>query len=82
LFSNKEKEPANDEDWLHKPTNMEEILNGLKTKRTNLLFATSVVEEGVDISSCSFVIAFDNIKTTKIYVQMKGRARYVGSHYI
>lgn len=75
MFSNKEKDLANDEDWLHKPINMEDVLDALKTKRTNVLFATSVVEEGVDISSCSFVIAFDSIKTTKAYVQMKGRAR-------
>ena len=66
---------TNGDDWLHKNISMEKVLDGLKTNRTNLLFATSVVEEGVDISSCSFVVAFDNIKSTKAYVQMKGRAR-------
>lgn len=75
LPRNKNTDLTNDNDWLHKNISMEKVLDGLKTNRTNLLFATSVVEEGVDISSCSFVVAFDNIKSTKAYVQMKGRAR-------
>lgn len=54
---------------------MKDVLNGLRNKSTNVLIATSVVEEGVDVESCSFVIAFDSIKTTKNYIQMKGRAR-------
>lgn len=34
-----------------------------------------MVEEGVDVQACSFVVAFDSIRSTKSYVQMKGRAR-------
>lgn len=34
-----------------------------------------MIEEGVDVEACSFVISFDHIKSTKAYVQMKGRAR-------
>lgn len=33
------------------------------------------MEEGVDVQACSFVVAFDSIRSTKSYVQMKGRAR-------
>ena len=33
------------------------------------------MEEGVDVEACAFVISFDNLKSTKAYVQMKGRAR-------
>lgn len=35
----------------------------------------AVVEEGVDVQACSFVVAFDSLKSTKSYIQMKGRAR-------
>lgn len=44
---------------------MKEVLDGLRTKRTNVLIATSVVEEGVDVDACSFVIVLDNIRSTK-----------------
>lgn len=54
---------------------MKDVLDDLRAKRTNVLIATSVVEEGIDIGACSFVIVFDHIKSTKAYVQMKGRAR-------
>lgn len=54
---------------------MKDVLDDLRTKRTNVLIATSVVEEGIDIGACSFVIVLDHIKSTKAYVQMKGRAR-------
>ena len=33
------------------------------------------MEEGVDVEACSFVVSFDHLKSTKAYVQMKGRAR-------
>jgi superfamily II DNA or RNA helicase len=61
-----------DDNWMHKIRNVKEVLDGLRTKRTNVLIATSVVEEGVDVDACSFVIVFDHIKSTKAYVQMKG----------
>jgi len=37
--------------------------------------SVAVVEEGVDVRACSFVAVFDTLKTTKGYIQMKGRAR-------
>lgn len=65
----------NDSNWLHTKTDVKEVLDGLRSGKSNVLIATSIVEEGVDIDACSFVIAFDSIQTTKAYVQMKGRAR-------
>lgn len=62
-------------DWLHQTKQIRSVLDGLRKRHINLLIATSVVEEGVDVTACSFVIVFDGIKTTKGYVQMKGRAR-------
>ena len=61
--------------WLHKETKMSDVLKGLRNKTTNLLIATSVIEEGIDVSACSFIIIFDGLKSTKGYIQMKGRAR-------
>ena len=34
-----------------------------------------MVEEGVDVQACSFVVVFDSLRNTKGYIQMKGRAR-------
>ena len=47
----------------------------LRLGNLNLIIATSMVEEGVDIQSCSFVVAFDGLSSVKGYIQMKGRAR-------
>eukprot|EP00957_Ditylum_brightwellii_P086929 6616418-Ditylum_brightwellii.AAC.1 len=63
------------EAWLHQMKKIRDVLDGLRRKETNVLIATSVVEEGVDVDACSFVIVLDNLKSTKGYVQMKGRAR-------
>ena len=70
-----------DDNWMHKIRGVKEVLDGLRTKRTNVLIATSVVEEGVDVDACSFVIVFDHIKSTKAYVQMKGRARQYNARF-
>ena len=63
-----------DREWLHEMKKIKDVLDGLRTKRTNVLIATSVVEEGVDVDACSFVIVFDHLRSTKAYIQMKGRA--------
>ncbi len=55
--------------------NIRKTLGGLRKGTFNVLVATSVVEEGVDLQACSFVIAFDALTTIKSYIQMKGRAR-------
>ncbi len=61
--------------WVHREVNVREVLNRLRRGDLNLLFATSVVEEGVDVQACSFVVAFDGLTNIKGYIQMKGRAR-------
>ncbi|GKY93953.1 hypothetical protein MPSEU_000362200 [Mayamaea pseudoterrestris] len=60
---------------------IQRVINRLRQSEINILFATSVVEEGVDVRACSFIIAFDEIITTKSYVQMKGRARQLHSKF-
>lgn len=70
-----EEEKLEQDTWLHQMTKVREVLDRLRRKEINVLIATSVVEEGVDVDACSFVIVFDHLKSTKSYVQMKGRAR-------
>jgi endoribonuclease Dicer len=49
--------------------------------QVNLLFTTDVAEEGIHIPDCSCVIRFDLPRTTRSYVQSRGRARQ-DSQYI
>ncbi|KAJ2168656.1 Dicer-like protein 1 [Coemansia sp. RSA 1935] len=50
--------------------------------RLNLVFATQVAEEGVDIQPCNLVIRFDMPKTATSMIQSRGRARMPGSQFI
>ncbi|KAJ2469382.1 Dicer-like protein 1 [Coemansia sp. RSA 2322] len=48
----------------------------------NLIFATQVAEEGVDIQPCNVVVRFDLPKTATSLIQSRGRARMVNSQFI
>lgn len=50
-------------------------------KKFNLLVATSVLEEGIDVPSCNLVVRFDRIQTYTSYVQSMGRARKSGAFF-
>ncbi|XP_055921701.1 endoribonuclease Dicer [Eupeodes corollae] len=52
-----------------------------RIKECNLIVCSSVLEEGIDVQACNYVISFDSIKTFSSYVQMKGRARSSNSTY-
>ncbi|KAI0885310.1 uncharacterized protein GGS22DRAFT_163408 [Annulohypoxylon maeteangense] len=41
----------------------------------NLLIATSVLEEGIDVPACNMVICFDKPDNLKGFIQRRGRAR-------
>ncbi|CAH6850793.1 Dicer1 [Phodopus roborovskii] len=60
----------------------EEVLRKFRAHETNLLIATSVVEEGVDIPKCNLVVRFDLPTEYRSYVQSKGRARAPISNYV
>ncbi|KAJ5083277.1 hypothetical protein N7456_012704 [Penicillium angulare] len=52
-----------------------------KTGQKNLIVATDVLEEGLDVSSCSLVICYDKPSNLKSFVQRRGRARHQESTY-
>lgn len=59
----------------------EAMMAKFRDGRINLIFATNVAEEGIDIPECNFVIRFDLYKTPIQYMQSRGRARMKGSTY-
>ncbi|PVH37629.1 hypothetical protein PAHAL_5G048900 [Panicum hallii] len=56
--------------------------DSFRSGKVNLLFTTDVAEEGIHVPDCSCVIRFDLPKTTRSYVQSRGRARQKDSQYI
>ncbi|KAG0352929.1 Dicer-like protein 1 [Podila minutissima] len=59
-----------------------DVITLFREQKCNLLVATSVAEEGLDIQACNVVIRFDPITTTTSYMQSRGRARKKDSRYI
>lgn len=47
--------------------------------RSRLLVCTAALEEGVDVSDCSFVVRFSHFATTRSHIQGAGRARRAGA---
>lgn len=58
------------------------ILMALLVWQLNLLLATKVGEEGLDIQTCCLVIRFDLPETVASFIQSRGRARMPQSEYV
>ncbi|KAH8375450.1 hypothetical protein KR200_007377, partial [Drosophila serrata] len=48
----------------------------------NLMVCSSVLEEGIDVQECNYVLILDALKTFNMYVQTKGRARSKNAQFI
>lgn len=59
-----------------------DIMSNFRRSVVNCIVCSSVLEEGIDVQECNYVIMFDEIKTFSTYVQTKGRARMQDSHYV
>ncbi|CAN8252441.1 unnamed protein product [Cochlearia groenlandica] len=62
-------------------TSMKMILKRFQSEELNLLVATKVAEEGLDIQECCLVIRFDLPETVTSFIQSRGRARMPQSEY-
>lgn len=69
------------ESQLEKKRNKEAV-DRFQRGETNIIAASEVLEEGIDIPECKLVIRFDAPKTYRSYVQSKGRARHQNSFFI
>lgn len=49
--------------------------------QANIVVATSVLEEGIDVQACNVVACFDVPANLKSYIQRRGRARHQHSPY-
>ncbi|KAJ5960754.1 uncharacterized protein N7479_007904 [Penicillium vulpinum] len=67
-------------DLLHRDM-QRDTLEEFRAGRKNLIVATDVLEEGIDISACSLVICFDKPANLKSFVQRRGRARHKESTF-
>jgi ERCC4-related helicase len=61
---------------------LEDTLVLFRCGKVNVLIATNVVEEGLDVSTCNQVICLNELMTVKAFIQMKGRARQSDSRFI
>ncbi|XP_018354963.1 PREDICTED: endoribonuclease Dicer [Trachymyrmex septentrionalis] len=59
-----------------------EVLQRLKNGSSNCIVATDVVDEGIDIATCTLIIRYDVPADFRAYVQSKGRARHNLSSYL
>lgn len=50
--------------------------------QVNVIIATSMLEEGLDVQACNLVIRFDPAPTVCSFIQSRGRARMQSSDFV
>ncbi|KAI3470366.1 hypothetical protein Pfo_027029 [Paulownia fortunei] len=58
------------------------IVDEFREGTVNIIIATSMLEEGLDVQSCNLVIRFDLPATICSFIQSRGRARMQNSDFI
>ncbi|VVC42507.1 Hypothetical protein CINCED_3A023563 [Cinara cedri] len=69
-------------EMMYKKHQNNDIIKRFNENTINVLITSEVLEEGVDIQTCNYVIRYDSPKNFPSYVQSKGRARCNGSKFI
>ncbi|XP_050092159.1 endoribonuclease Dicer [Anopheles aquasalis] len=59
-----------------------QVIKKFRKHQINVLCATNVLEEGIDLQMCNIVIMFDEPLSYSSYMQSKGRARMKSSTYL
>nr|CUU99449.1 hypothetical transcript [Hymenolepis microstoma] len=59
-----------------------DALDGFRTNKFNILVATTVVEEGLDVRACNVVIKADELTSFRSFIQVQGRARAKLSYFV
>ncbi|GKB72818.1 endoribonuclease Dicer homolog 2 [Tanacetum coccineum] len=58
------------------------IIDEFRKGKVNIIVATSILEEGLDVQSCNLVIRFDLSSTVCSFIQSRGRARMRNSEFL
>ena len=61
--------------YSHGPSEQKYVMESFRSDVYNLLIATSVLEEGIDVPDCNFVIRFQHFTNEVAELQARGRAR-------
>ncbi|KAE8573160.1 Putative dicer-1 [Halyomorpha halys] len=60
----------------------EDVLKRFRLRECNLVIATSVLEEGIDLPKCNLIVRYDPVPNYKSHAYSKGRAKHQFSYYI